>query len=238
MQSGNINSFNETETRRVGYAYYLFSLTFFISIIATLTLQSALYDLALFFGFIGLIIILISRKSLISNFKSDLLRGIGLYILFEIIISVALIIYILSVASSIITNYPNGVYPASVLSNMVLTGAYISAITLLFFYISYYYMNRAFYRGGRERKLIALLFLAFILTTIGFAGEFQIITLKLSSVSSLTSAESAIDLIKAHPLNIFTIPSVLSSLILLLLYYYSGRAIITNPSTFTDPQRY
>ncbi len=234
MDFVNGDNADRESTRKVGYAYYLFSLTFLISIIGTITSLTALDYLALFFGFIGMILVLVSRKSLKSDFKHDLLRGIGLYILFEIIVSVALIIYILSAASSLIANYPNGTYPESAFSNIVRTGVYIVAIPLLFFYISYYYMNRVFYRGGNEKKLLVLLSLAFILSVVGVAGEIQIITSKLSSVSSFSSTESAIDLIRAHPLNIFTIPSVLSLLILLLMYYYSGHAIVKDPSSFTE----
>ena len=238
MQSGNRYNFNEERTRKVGYAYYLFSLTFFISIIATLTLQSDLSYISLFFGFIGLIIVLISRKTLELNFKDDLLRGIGVYIFFEIVVSAAAIIYILSAASSLVAMYPNGVYPSGAFSNMVITGVYIEATLYLPFYISFYFMNKVFYKDGKESRLIVLLLLSFILYIVSFAGEIPIITSKLSTVYNLTTAESAIDLIKAHPLNIFTIPSVLGSLILLLIFYYSGRAIVINPSPYTDSGRY
>lgn len=238
MQSGNRNNFNEGGTRKVGYAYYLFSLTFFISIIATLTLQTALTYLSLFFGFIGLIIVLISRKSLELDFKDDLLRGIGVYIFFVIIASIAETIYLLSAFSSLVARYPNGVYPYGAFSNIVITAVYIVAVPSFFFYISFYFMNRVFYKDGKKSRLLILLFLSFILSIVGVAGELPIITSKLSSVYNLSSAESAIDLIKAHPLNIFTIPSVLSSLIMLLLYYYSGRELVINPSSFTDSGKY
>ncbi|EQB69966.1 MAG: hypothetical protein RE472_08405 [Thermoplasmatales archaeon] len=218
--------------RNVGYAYILFSLTFLISIISVLTDISFLSYISILIGFAGLVIVIVSRKSLKHDFRRHLINGISIYILFAIIAILGATIYVVSVAFSIVTEYPSGNIPDGVISSLIVNTVIITVIPSLLYYISYYLLNIQFFKNNKFKLLIAALLASLAFTLIGFIGEMATVFATLSSITTLSSAESAINLIKAHSINLYSLFSILSAIILLVLFFYSGHELLTNPQNY------
>jgi hypothetical protein len=230
------DSVKEEGVKNVGYAYILFSLTFLISMIGVLTEVSFLSYISILIGFAGLVIVIVSRKSLEHVFRRHLINGVTSYIIFEIIAILGATIYVVSAAFSIATEYPSGNIPDGVISSLIVNTVIITIIPLLLFYISYYLLNIQFFKKGKVKLLVAALLTSFAFTLIGSIGEMETIFATLSSVTTISSAEYAINLIKAHPINIYSLFSILGTAILLILFFYSGRELLNNPQNYARSQ--
>lgn len=238
MNPGLSNNINNEGVRNVGYAYILFSFTFLISVIYALFDFGLLTDVSILLGFVGLIVIIVSSKSLEQNFRRHLINGVSLYILFDVIAIIGATVYIASEAISIATQYPSGNIPYGLLSSLIVNTVYITFIPLLLLYISYYILNVQFFSKSSLKFFIATLFASFALKLAGIIGEVEIITSRISSATTLSSAESILNLIEGHPVNIYSLFSILSAVILLILFFYSGKKILNNPQNYTRTKHY
>ncbi|WP_298275757.1 hypothetical protein [Ferroplasma sp.] len=232
MNSELSNKERNDEIRNVGYAYILFSLTFLISIIGVLTEISSLSYISILIGFAGLVIVIVSRKSLKHDFRRHLINGVTSYIIFEIIAIFGTVLYLVSAPYSIATEYPSGNIPGGVISSLLLNTVIIILIPLLLFYFSYFLLNIQFFRTGKVIILISALLASATLTLAGVIGEMETILAALSSTTSLSAAESAINMIKEHSINIYSLLSILGTAILLILFFYSGHELLTNPQNY------
>ncbi len=228
---GGISEYEEG-TRNTGYAYYLFGVTFLITILSALTYISLLSDLSLLIGIIGFVILYVSRKSLQHDLRRNMMYGVAIYIIFALIVIFGITIYVVSQTVSLISVYPSGVYPDGTLSSFIIGGIIIAIVPSFLYFISYYLMNKFMFRNGRSAFLILMILLSFIFILVSALGEISIIYSGIYTTTSLDNAVITLNIIKTHPFNVYTVLSVLGSAILIAIYFYSGHEMVTNPKNY------